>query len=73
MSLANQKRADRFFQGLMPEFYDQVLYAYPTPTSIELTLTYVDEVSGNNIVAAIIEINYTDATQNALSSVRRLL
>lgn len=73
MSLADHKAAKRVFHGLMPEFYDQVLYGYPNPTTVELTLSHKDEDTGTNYVTAIIQMIFTDASQEYLSVVKRIL
>ncbi len=67
------RHAKRTHQGLMPEFYDSAQFVYPDPTSIQIICSYTDDNTGTNIVNAIIEIVYTDDTQVALASVRRLL
>lgn len=72
-SLAVMKQAKRTFHGLLPEFYDQVIAAYPTPETVQYTFSHKDDNTGNNVVTAIIEIVYTDATQELFSVARRLL
>lgn len=73
MTLPLGRQAKRIFKGMTPEFYDQVLFSYPTDTSIELTFSYIDDNTGNNVVNAIIQLVYTDNTQVALASAKRLL
>lgn len=73
MTLPMGRHASRTFSGIMPEFWDSTTFVYPSPTTIQIICSYIDDNTGNNIVNAIIEITYTDDTQAALSSVKRLL
>ncbi len=73
MSLANQKRADRVFSGILPEFFDRVDRTSPSTTSDEFIYSFREDATLVQVIAAIIRVNYTDTSKADIQSVYRVI
>lgn len=71
MTLPTDKQAKRTFSGMMPKYYDRVVFGYPAPDVETLTFWHYNYQTEANDIVAIIEIAYVDQTKEAFSNVAR--
>jgi hypothetical protein len=66
-----QRQAKRTYSGIVPALYDKIDVGYPTDTREVYTYSLYNENTNSYLVTAIIEITYTDATKDFISTVEK--